>query len=88
MARRIKAEAVRQRLIDGGHEFSEFDGGEWDPGFRTVQAGPRQVNVFYDGPGEEEQLQALSAELRAAGLHVHASQLDGGGRRRLEVSRP
>lgn len=88
MARRIKAASVEQFLRDQGHEFSEFEAGEWDPGFRVAQAGPRQVNVFYDGPGEADQLEAITTELRAAGYHVVPSQQDHGGRRRLEVTRP
>lgn len=88
MARRIRASSVERLLIDSGHEFSEFEGGEWDPGFRVAQAGPRQVNVFYDGPGEADQLEAITTEFRAAGYHVVATQQDRGGRRRLEVTRP
>ncbi|MEV7422841.1 hypothetical protein [Streptomyces sp. NPDC091212] len=88
MTKRIKAAAIHSLLIDGGHTPSEVDASEWDPGFRTAQADTRQVNVFYDGPGEEQQLQALTTELRSAGYHVHPSQLDAGGRRRLEVTRP
>lgn len=88
MGRRIKAGRVRQLLIDGGHEFSEFEAGEWDPGFRVAQGGTRAVHVFYDGPGEADQLEAITAELRAAGYHVIATQQDRGGRRRLEVTQP
>lgn len=88
MARRIKAHAVHEFLIGNGHADSDFDGVDWDPGCRTTQAGPRQVNVFWDGPGEPDRLQELTAELRAAGYHVHATQQDRGGRRRLEVTLP
>lgn len=88
MARRIKAASVERLLIDSGHEFSEFEAGEWDPGFRVAQAGRRAVHVFYDGPGEADQLEAITAELRAAGYQVIATQLDRGGRRRLEVIQP
>jgi len=87
MARRIKATDLQRLLTDAGHEFSEFEGGDWDPGFRVAQAGPRQANVFYDGPGEADHLKVISAELRAAGFHVHARQPDN-GRPRLEVTRP
>jgi hypothetical protein len=88
VARRIKAAAVERLLIDVGHEFSEFEAGEWDPGFRVTQAGPRQVNVFYDGPGEPDQLAAITTELRDAGFHVIPTQHDRSGRQRLEVTRP
>lgn len=88
MARRIRAASVKQLLIDQGHEFSEFEAGEWDPGFRVAQAGWRQVHVFYDGPGEADQLENITAKLRTAGYHVVATQQDRGGRRRLEVTRP
>ncbi|MDX3026757.1 hypothetical protein [Streptomyces scabiei] len=88
MARRIRAASVERLLTDQGHEFSEFEGGEWDPGFRVAQAGPRRTHVFYDGPGEADQLAAITDELRAAGYHVVPSQQGRGGRRRLEVTRP
>jgi hypothetical protein len=88
VAQRIRAASVRHLLVDQGHEFSEFEAGEWDPGFRVAQAGRRAVHVFYDGPGEADQLAAITEELRAAGYHVVATQQDRGGRRRLEVTRP
>lgn len=88
MARRIRDATVKQLLIDGGHEFSEFEAGEWDPGFRVAQAGTRAVHVFYEGPGEADQLDAIITELRDVGYHVVATQQDHGGRRRLEVTRP
>ncbi|WP_230396165.1 hypothetical protein [Streptomyces blattellae] len=88
MAQRIKAASVQRLLIDKGHEFSEFEAGEWDPGFRVAQAGRRGVHVFYDGPGEADQLEAITTELRAAGYHVVPTQQERGGRRRLEVTRP
>ncbi|MGW4889624.1 hypothetical protein [Streptomyces murinus] len=88
MARRIKAADIERLLIDQGHALSAFEAGEWDPGFRVTQAGPRQVNVFYDGPGEADQLADITTELRAQGLHVVANQQDRGGRRRLEATRP
>lgn len=90
MARRIRAVSVEQLLTDAGHEFSNFDAqaAEWDPGVRVTQAGPRQVNVFWDGPGEADQLEVITVELRGEGYHVVLSQQDRGGRRRLEVTRP
>ncbi|MEU9208503.1 hypothetical protein AB0D27_11250 [Streptomyces sp. NPDC048415] len=88
MGRHIRAASVGKVLVDKGHEHSEFEGGDWDPGFRVAQAGPRQVNVFWDGPSEADQLTAITAELRAEGYHVVPTQQDHGGRRRLEVTRP
>lgn len=88
MARRIRAASVEQLLTDEGHPLSEFWDGDWDPGFRVAQAGTRAVHVFWDGPGEAEQLDTLTPELRADGYHVVATQQDRGGRRRLEVTRP
>lgn len=88
MAMRIKAADVRKLLIDAGFEFSEFDGGDWDPGFRCEQAGARRVHVFHDGPGEQHHLDTYTTVLRAAGYHVAAEQQERGGRRRLEVTRP
>ncbi|MFF3884091.1 hypothetical protein [Streptomyces sp. NPDC001914] len=88
MARLIKSASVDRLLLDRGLERSEFEGGDWDPGFRVAQAGRRAVHVFWDGPGEADQLETITAELRAAGLHVVPTQQDRGGRRRLEVTRP
>lgn len=88
MGRHIRAASVDKVLVDNGHEHSEFEGGDWDPGVRVVQAGRRMVHVFWDGPGEADELTAITTELRECGFHVHASQMAGGGRRRLEVSRP
>lgn len=88
MGRRIKAGAVEHLLVDNGHRLSEFWDGDWDPGVRVAQGGTRMVFVFYDGPGEADQLDAVTAELRAAGYHVVATQQEGAGRRRLEVTRP
>ncbi|MFJ8348938.1 hypothetical protein ACIQ9J_21770 [Streptomyces sp. NPDC094153] len=88
VAQRIKAAAVEGFLRDQGHEFSEFEGGDWVPGVRVAQAGRRQVNVFWDGPGEADQLNTITNELREAGYHVAGTQQDPGGRRRLEVTLP
>lgn len=88
MAQRIRAASIERLLSDQGHEFSEFEGGDWDPGVRVAQAGRRAVHVFWDGPGEADQLEAIAAELRGEGYHVVATQQDRGGRRRLEVTRP
>lgn len=87
MACRMKAADVERLLADRGHQFSEFEG-DWDPGYRVAQAGRRQVHVFWDGPGEADQLKAITAGLRDAGYHVVPSQQDRSGRRRLEVTRP
>lgn len=88
MGRRIRAASVEQLLTDNGHQLSEFWDGDWDPGFRVAQAGTRAVHVFYDGPGEAEQLDTLTPQLRTEGYHVVATQQDRGGRRRLEATRP
>ncbi|MET9122964.1 hypothetical protein [Streptomyces sp. NPDC004528] len=88
MAQRIKAAAVDRFLVDQGHEHSEFEGGDWDPGVRIAQAGRRAVHVFWDGPDEAAQLEVITAELRTEGYQVVPTQQDRGGRRRLEVTRP
>lgn len=88
MPMRIKAANVRRALIDAGHDFSEFDGGDWDPGHRSGQAGPRVVHVFHDGPGEQHHLALYTDTLRGLGYHVVAQEQDGGARRRLAVTRP
>lgn len=88
MAQRIRAATVEDFLRAQGHDFSEFEGGDWDPGVRVAQAGRRMVTVFWDGPGEADQLKTIDAELRSGGYHVVATQQDRGGRRRLEVTLP
>ncbi|MEV4033434.1 hypothetical protein [Streptomyces umbrinus] len=88
MARRIRAASVEQVITEKGHPLSEYWDGDWDPGFRVAQGGTRTVFVFYEGPGEADQLDAITSELREAGYQVHHSQMRGGGRRRLEVTRP
>lgn len=89
MSMRIREAAVARVLDDGGYAASVWDrqAEDWDPGYHTAQRA-RVVHVFHDGPGEAEQLALYEAELRAAGYHVHATQQPGGGRRRLEVTRP
>ncbi|MFJ2567912.1 hypothetical protein ACIO02_34100 [Streptomyces sp. NPDC087568] len=90
MARRIREGAVAAYLIDQGHAYSVFEADSWDPGIRVTQAGPRSVHVFWDGPGEADELATITSQLRDAedGYHVHPTQQDRGGRRRLEVTLP
>lgn len=88
MAQRIRHRTVGEQLAAAGHSSSEFDGGDWDPGYRTAQAGPRAVHVFHDGPGEQQQLAAYGATLQRTGFTVQHQQQDHGGRRRLLVTRP
>ncbi|WP_073946498.1 hypothetical protein [Streptomyces kebangsaanensis] len=88
MAQRIKAATIEDFLRDRGREFSEFEGGDWDPGVRVAQAGRRMATVFWDGPGEADQLKTIETELREGGYHVVATQQERGGRRRLEVTLP
>ncbi|WP_329214902.1 hypothetical protein OG352_05480 [Streptomyces sp. NBC_01485] len=88
MARLIRADSIDRILTEKGHHRSEFIDGNWDPGIRVAQAGRRQAHVFWDGPGESDQLEVITVELRAADYHVVPTQQDRGGRRRLEVTRP
>jgi len=88
MGRRIKAKSVEQLITGNGHPLSEFWDDDWDPGFRIAQGGTRTVFVFYEGHDEADRLDAITAELRGAGYHVVATQQEGAGRRRLEVTRP
>ncbi|WP_381797262.1 hypothetical protein [Streptomyces niveus] len=87
MAQRLKARAVDDVLGAAGHSSSEFEGGDWDPGYRTAQNGPRTVHVFHDGPGEEKQLTAYAKDLQETGYTVQHEQQPGGGRHRLVVNR-
>ncbi|MFC9429285.1 hypothetical protein [Streptomyces sp. NPDC056987] len=88
MARRIRHTHVAEQLADAGHAPSEWIDGDWDPGYRTAQSGPRLVHVYYDGPGEADQLAAYTTLLQNQGLAVVPEQQDRGGRRRLAVTRP
>ncbi|MEH0417866.1 hypothetical protein [Streptomyces sp. B21-083] len=88
MARHIRATDVDAVLAYGGFEPSEFDPQSgWTPGYRVVQSGRRQVNVFHDGAGEADGLDAYRLALQAAGFHVIPDQQPGGGRRRLHITR-
>lgn len=88
MGRHIRARDVDAVLAYGGYTPSEFVDGDWDPGYRVAQDGRRQVNVFHDGPGEQDGLERYTAALQAAGFHVIPDQQPGGGRRRLHVTKP
>jgi hypothetical protein len=86
MSRHIRACDVDAVLE--AYPQSEFVDGDWIPGRRTTQDGRRQVNVFHDGPGEQDGLEAYRLELQAASFCVIPDQQPGGGRRRLHVTRP
>ena len=87
MPRHIRAADVDALLARSYHP-SEFVDGDWEPGYRTAQDGRRQVNVFHDGPGEQDGLERYRLELQAAGFCVIPDQQPGGGRRRLHVTKP
>ncbi len=88
MAHHIRAADVDAVLAYNGYDPSDFDPQSgWEPGYRVAQDGRRQVNVFHDGPGEQDGLERYRLELQAAGFHVVPDQQPGGGRRRLHVSR-
>lgn len=88
MAQRIRHRDVGEHLGAAGHSSSEFEGGNWDPGYRTAQSGPRRVHVYHDGPGEEQQIHAYATTLQNLGYTVDHQQQTGGGRRRLVITRP
>ncbi|MEV7867451.1 hypothetical protein AB0P17_15420 [Streptomyces sp. NPDC088124] len=88
MARRIRHKDIAGALADAGHQPSEWIDGDWDPGFRTAQSGPRLVHVYYDGPGEADQLGIYTEVLRGLGYAVAPEQQERGGRRRLAVTLP
>jgi hypothetical protein len=88
MARHIRAADIDAVLAYNGYEPSEFVDGDWEPGYRVAQDGRRQVNVFHDGPGEQDGLERYRLELQAAGFHVVPDQQPGGGRRRLHITKP
>lgn len=90
MPQRLRHEDVGRDLRSMGHHKAEHDPDHgWEPGYRTVQVGPRRVLVFYEGPGtSDEPINALAADLRMAGYGVTEQQQEDGGRRRLEITRP
>lgn len=87
MAQRLRASDVSRQLGDAGHVHSEWDGVDWDPGYRSTQDGPRRVHVFHDGPGETRHLELYTLALRNLGYHVVADKPHG-SRHRLAVTRP
>jgi hypothetical protein len=87
MPQRIQAADVDAVLAYNGYEPSEFVDGDWIPGYRVAQDGRRQVNVFHDGPGEQDGLERYRLELQAAGYCVIPDQQPGGGRQRLHITR-
>lgn len=88
MGQRIRARDVDAVLSYNGYEPSEWLGNGWNPGYRTTQEHPRQVNVFHDGPGETDGLKRYRLELQTAGYTVTPDQQPGGGRRRLHITKP
>lgn len=88
MGQRLRASDVSHQLGDAGHTHSEWDGIDWDPGYRSVQAGPRVVHTFHDGPAEEHHLGLYTLALRNLGYSVVPDQMDGRGRHRLVVTKP
>ncbi|WP_282792934.1 hypothetical protein [Streptomyces sp. CC224B] len=87
MARVIRTQDIIQVLE--AYPRSEWINDDWGiPGWRVVQAGRRQVNVFHDGPGEQDGLDTYRLALQAVGFHVVPDQQPGGGRRRLHITRP
>lgn len=88
MAVRIRASDVSRQLGDAGHQHSEWDGGDWDPGYRSEQSGPRLTHVFHDGPGEEHHLDLYTLALRNLGYTVIAERQERSGRRRLAITKP
>lgn len=84
---RIRASDVSRQLGDAGHTKAEWDGIDWDPGYRSANHGPTEVHVFHDGPGEEHHLAVYELALRNLGYQVRRDQQPDGGRRRLEVTK-
>lgn len=86
MAQRLRASDVSRQLGDAGHAHSEWNGTDWDPGYRSAQDGPRLVHVFHDGPGQEHHLGLYTLALRNLGYHV-VTDKPHGNRCRLNVTR-
>lgn len=87
MARPLRAADISRHLGDAGHQHSEWNGTQWEPGYRSKQAGPDTVHTFHDGPGEEHHLRLYTLALRNLCYRVTTEQQDGGGRRRLVVTK-
>jgi hypothetical protein len=92
MPQRLRASDVSRQLGDAGHIHSEWHPtgpvADWEPGYRSVQHGPRLVHLFHDGPGEEHHLDLYALAQRNLGYSVTHDQQPGGGRQRLHVIRP
>lgn len=88
MTQRLRASDVSRQLGDAGHQHSEWNVTDWDPGYRSEQRGPRLVHTFHDGPAEESHLELYALALRNLGYHVVTEQQERGGRHRLAVTKP
>lgn len=88
MTERIRSSDVSRQLGDAGHQHSDWDGSDWDPGYRSEQRGPRLVHTFHDGPAETHHLELYTLALRNLGYHVVTEQQDRGSRHRLAVTKP
>jgi len=73
MTSRTTAHEIAHILAEAGHTDATT-GPAWTPGYRAVQASPRTVRIWHDGPGEQEHLGRYTETLRAAGYTVTAEQ--------------
>ncbi|MEC3995041.1 hypothetical protein VSR01_16470 [Actinacidiphila sp. DG2A-62] len=67
--RRIRACDVAHDLTAAGHSDATR-GPAWTPGHRAVQASPRTVRCWHDGPDEQAQLDLYAVALRTRGYTV------------------
>jgi len=69
MASRITAHAIAHILAEAGYTDATT-GAAWTPGYRPVQASPRTVRIWHDGPDEQDRLDRYAETLRDAGYTV------------------
>lgn len=69
MTSRIAAAEIARHLTNHRHT-NATTGPVWQPGFRTVQASPRTVRCWHDGPDEADHLDQYANTLRTHGFTV------------------
>lgn len=69
MTSTIAAAQVAHDLTTGRHP-NATTGPVWQPGFRAVQASPRTVRLWHDGPDELDHLKLYAGRLREKGYTV------------------
>jgi hypothetical protein len=83
----ITAAEIARHLTNHGHT-NTTTGPAWQPGYRPVQASPRTIRIWHDGPDETHHLDQYTETLRAAGYTVTAEPGTDSRRPTLRITRP